>query len=77
VCYKTVCSKCGDGEIANSESCDDGNSDPGDGCSNICQVEDGYECTGTPSKCYICGNGVREDGEECDDGNTENFDGCS
>jgi cysteine-rich repeat protein len=30
---------CGDGSIAQSESCDDGNDTPGDGCDASCQVE--------------------------------------
>lgn len=41
---------CGDGLLAPGESCDDGNSDDGDGCSSICQVEDGWLCADpTPS----------------------------
>ena len=35
---------CGDGLLAPGEACDDGNSDDGDGCSSICEVEDGWLC---------------------------------
>jgi len=59
-------SECGDGEITDSETCDDGNTEDGDGCSSDCLVEDG-----------ICGDGVRNVGEDCDDGNTvDDGNGC-
>jgi cysteine-rich repeat protein len=65
---------CGDGHVNNGfipaggtlpEACDDGNTDPGDGCSALCQIES-------------CGNGVTEmvNGEQCDDGNTNDLDTC-
>ncbi|CAD8102505.1 unnamed protein product [Paramecium sonneborni] len=38
-------SKCGDSIITAVEQCDDGNEINGDGCSSICQIEDGYYCT--------------------------------
>jgi len=47
------------------ETCDDGNTTGGDGCSATCQLE------------TTCGNGVTEGVEQCDDGNTTNGDGCS
>ena len=62
------------------EACDDGNTSNGDGCSNACDVENGYECSGAPSSCHKkCGNGTvnASDGEACDDGNHNNNDGCS
>jgi len=59
---------CGDGVIAATEGCDDGNKQSGDGCSDDCAVE-----TGDP----VCGNGVREVGEGCDDHNNAAGDGCS
>ncbi len=70
---------CGDGVVALPETCDDGNTLAGDGCSSTCMVEPGFQCTGTPSTCTatVCGNGVKEAGEGCDDGNTLPFDGCS
>jgi cysteine-rich repeat protein len=46
------------------EECDDGNTTPGDGCSENCLVE-------------ACGDGKVDVGEECDDGNTFPGDGCS
>jgi cysteine-rich repeat protein len=49
--------RCGDGEVrAEVEECDDGNTDPDDGCSAACAIE-------------RCGNGVVDAGEVCDDGN--------
>jgi cysteine-rich repeat protein len=44
---------CGDGFIrANSEFCDDGDADPGDGCDSVCEVELYYRCVGEgPSSC--------------------------
>jgi cysteine-rich repeat protein len=49
------------------EQCDDGNETSGDGCSDQCQVEDGYECFGTPSTCTLmCGNQAIDGDEECD-----------
>ncbi len=56
---------CGNSLVEIGETCDDGNTTPGDGCSATCQTE------------AICGNGVREGGEACDDGNLVNGDGCS
>ncbi len=46
--------RCGDGVREGNEECDDGNTEPGDGCNQFCQRE------------ARCGNGVREAGEECD-----------
>ena len=31
-------------DAAKSETCDDGNSKSGDGCSSECKLEDGYVC---------------------------------
>ncbi|MBL4634712.1 MAG: lamin tail domain-containing protein [Kofleriaceae bacterium] len=44
---------CGDGIIQNDrdETCDDGNEDAGDGCSDVCRIESGFFCFGTPSDC--------------------------
>jgi cysteine-rich repeat protein len=42
------------------EACDDGNSTNGDGCSNTCQVEPSYICSGNPSTCFI-----PQPGDEC------------
>ena len=71
---------CGDGAInAATETCDDGNTVGGDGCSATCSVEDSYTCVGAPSVCSTepCGNGRVDAGEECDDRNDVEGDGCS
>jgi cysteine-rich repeat protein len=54
---------CGDGEKTKAEECDDGNLDPGDGCSDACRIE-------------ACGNERVDFGEACDDGNPVSGDGC-
>jgi cysteine-rich repeat protein len=59
-----TCGICGDGELSTGETCDDGNTADGDGCSSVCQLEG------------ECGNGSIEIGEECDDGNRTNGDTC-
>jgi cysteine-rich repeat protein len=63
---------CRDGVIEAEEQCDDGNFVSGDGCSNTCLVEAGYQCSGEPSTCTPlpppCGNGIVEGAEECDAG---------
>jgi len=46
-----------------NETCDDGNLNNNDGCSNMCILE--------------CGNGSLEGNETCDDSNTNSDDGCS
>jgi cysteine-rich repeat protein len=70
---------CGDGAIGAFEACDDGNTDPGDGCSNLCAVEPSFECSGEPSVCTgLCGNGTVDVAfESCDDRNSTAGDGCS
>ncbi|MDY0001924.1 MAG: kelch repeat-containing protein [Polyangia bacterium] len=57
--------RCGDGVVdaLGGERCDDGNLEPGDGCSPACIVE-------------YCGNQVLDPGEECDDGGYLPGDGC-
>jgi len=54
---------CGDGAVAISEECDDGDLDDGDGCDS--------NCTTT-----ACGNGITTAGEACDDGNVSAGDCC-
>lgn len=44
---------CGDGAIGGMEECDDANTTDSDGCSSSCVVEEGYECTDTPSACSL------------------------
>ena len=36
-----------------AETCDDGGTAPGNGCSATCQIEAGYSCTGAPSVCAL------------------------
>lgn len=69
---------CGDGVLDFTETCDDGDTSSGDGCSATCFLELGWECTGSPSLCsIICGDGILIGDEECDDGETSSGDGCS
>jgi len=42
---------CGDGSITGDEGCDDSNTEAGDGCDAVCQVETGFDCLGEPSDC--------------------------
>jgi cysteine-rich repeat protein len=61
---------CGDGSVDIGEECDDGDTDSSDGCDDACQIEAGFECTGSPSVCTEtdCGNGTIDAGEDCDGG---------
>ncbi len=56
---------CGNEIVDENEACDDGNTQAGDGCNAICELE-------------ACGDGTKNNGqaEECDDGNTLPGDGC-
>ena len=68
------CPVCGDGVLQiDSEECDDSNTVPGDGCSDTCELEEGFGCrtsVGERTVCYnkTCGDGVRVPGEDCDSG---------
>ncbi len=63
--------------IQTGEDCDQGNVDAGDGCSSLCKIETGWNCTGTPSDCdLICGDGLKLLNEDCDDGNANDGLGC-
>ena len=65
-CAKSGESVCGDGVQGSDETCDDGNTLAGDGCSADCDSDE------------TCGNGVVDAvrGEACDDGNPFAHDGC-
>ena len=58
------------------EECDDGNTEPGDGCSPACLWEGTDSCTDDVTT-LCCGNGVQDPYESCDDGNLDSGDGCS
>jgi fibro-slime domain-containing protein len=76
-CHRVA--RCGDGNVALPEMCDDNNALDGDGCSRSCKIEIGFKCDGSPSVCSptTCGDGLQEGAETCEDGNTKPFDGCS
>ena len=50
-------------DLNEGEECEDGNTDPGDGCSATCTLE--------------CGNGLLDLNELCDDGDSHGGDGCT
>lgn len=83
VCSGTGCQTgpvCGNGSIEEGESCDDGNSIPGDGCSGLCRVDPNYVCPTPGQLCVsnvVCGDGKIGGGEACDDKNTQSGDGCT
>lgn len=49
-------SVCGNSVIEAGETCDDNDTDSGDGCSETCILESGYTCTGEPSVCTAISN---------------------
>ncbi|MBN1944754.1 MAG: DUF4215 domain-containing protein [Bradymonadales bacterium] len=63
----TCTTLCGDGLIVADELCDDENSTGGDGCSESCQVEANWVCSGTPSVCLpdMDGDGVADATDNC------------
>jgi fibro-slime domain-containing protein len=71
---------CGDSKVRGSEQCDDGNTADNDGCSAMCQVETGWQCTapGRPCTAKQCGDGVLAGNEQCDLGTSNGMNmGCS
>jgi fibro-slime domain-containing protein len=71
---------CGNGTLDPHEQCDDGNMVGGDGCTKICQIENGWICPDVGQPCKrdaVCGDGKLTPPEACDDGNTNDNDGCS
>jgi fibro-slime domain-containing protein len=69
---------CGNGILEGSEECEDGNTTPGDGCTDSCKLEAGWSCLVPGMPCQAkCGDGLLAGGEKCDDGNTISLDGCS
>ncbi len=69
---------CGDGVVEGIEVCDDGDTLDGNGCSALCQVEDGFTCLGEGAgSCTAdCGDGLVRGAETCDDLGTVDGDGC-
>ena len=71
---------CGDGIRGRIESCDDGNTESGDGCAKDCRrVGSGWACPDAGGACQlqgICGDGAGSLFETCDDGNTRDDDDC-
>ncbi|XP_051712910.2 pappalysin-2 isoform X1 [Oryctolagus cuniculus] len=58
---------CGNGKVEKSlgEECDDGDLLNGDGCSRVCELEQGFNCVGEPSLCYMYeGDGLCESFEK-------------
>ncbi|HEX7625138.1 MAG TPA: DUF4215 domain-containing protein [Anaeromyxobacteraceae bacterium] len=80
----TTATGCGDGIVTPPETCDDGNTVSGDGCSSTCLIEpqdpdgNGWSCppAGGPCTRTVCGDGIVAGNEQCDDGNGLPFDGC-
>jgi fibro-slime domain-containing protein len=73
-------SLCGNGMQDPGEQCDDGNKVGGDGCTPLCQIENGWVCPNWGQPCKrdaVCGDGKLTPPEACDDGNTTSGDGCS
>ena len=70
-------SGCGNRLIEIHEQCDDGNKKDGDGCSDKCQIEEGWYFHDGKLQSMKCGNSVMDPGEQCDDGNQDAGDGCS
>ncbi len=69
---------CGDGTVIAPEKCDDKNTTPGDGCSDTCALEKGWECKTASQPCTtVCGDGILAGDELCDDGGKAPSDGCS
>ena len=71
---------CGDGVLAGTERCDDGNATNFDGCNQLCLVEANFACPTPGVPCVstvVCGDGLRTGTEACDDRNTVSGDGCN
>lgn len=74
--------RCGNGvvEVTNNETCDDGNTTGGDGCSRDCKRETDWICAEPGKPCtstIACGDGMVTGNEVCDDRNKVSGDGCS
>ena len=68
---RSNCTRCGDGIIDPQETCDDGNTNPNDGCGATCQTTTGWDCSVAGQPCTeICDDGHTVGSEECDPPNT-------
>ena len=56
---------CGNGLQDDGEACDDGNAAAGDGCSESCDVEPGYQCLPGLPCLWVCGDVLVEGPELC------------
>jgi fibro-slime domain-containing protein len=79
VCVQDVC---GDGIVETDigETCDDGNTKSGDGCSSTCELERGWTCPTPDAPCAtVCGDGIVVGSEQCDEGSANGAanSGCS
>ncbi len=66
----TLAPRCGDGKLdSRYEECDLGtnNGKSGYGCSSVCTIVPGWECSGTTCSVIPCGNGRLDSGELCDE----------
>jgi fibro-slime domain-containing protein len=75
----TISTTCGNGQLDDGEKCDDGNKTGGDGCTPLCQIENGWICPDVGQACKrnaVCGDGKLTPPEACDDGNKNGGDGC-
>jgi len=69
---------CGNGAVEPGETCDDGGTANGDGCSSACAEETGWDCIGAPSVCNaVCGDLFVVPGEEVCDGSNLNSKTCT
>ncbi len=73
-CSPTVC---GDGNIEGTETCEDGNTLPFDGCDQNCNKEPDCSSMSGMGCSTTCGDGLIIGTEQCDDGNGVSGDGCS
>ncbi len=62
---------CGNGAIEEGEACDDDDIDSGDGCNDVCALEEKFRCTGTTSVCVSYNTyvktvaGIRDTDSDC------------
>jgi fibro-slime domain-containing protein len=65
---------CGNKVIDGNDTCDDGNTVNGDGCSDQCTIESGWNCplVGQPCAAAKCGDGIVAGAEMCDLGEGNN-----